>query len=182
MTSISTFNIPHTQWINHVSYRMWTESSAAWFGVMISLKKPECLLVKGWLHVQVHIHQSVSSVAQLCPTLRPHGLQHARLPCPSPTPRACSDSRPMSWWCHPTLSSSVVPFSSCLQSFPTSGSFPVSITLHHTDFKVSQICIQLNALLWKDGKVILLHIKKDIEEIYLLMGTYCRLVWKEGPC
>ena len=56
----------------------------------------------------------------------PHGLQHARLPCPSPTPGACSTSRPSSWWCHPTISSSVVPFSSCLQSFPASGSFPMS--------------------------------------------------------
>ena len=67
-----------------------------------------------------------SSVAQLCPTLRPHGLQHTRLPCPSPTPRACSNSCPSSWWCHPTISSSVIPFSSRLQSFPASGSFPVS--------------------------------------------------------
>ena len=59
-------------------------------------------------------------------SLRPHGLQHTRLPCPSLTPRACSDSCPSSWWCHPTISSSVIPFSSCLQSFPASGSFPVS--------------------------------------------------------
>ena len=59
-------------------------------------------------------------------SLRPHGLQHARLPCPSPTPRACSDSYPSSWWCHPTISSSLVPFSSYLQSFPAWGSFPVS--------------------------------------------------------
>ena len=51
-------------------------------------------------------------------SLQPHGLQHARLPCPSPTPRACSNSCPLSWWCHPTISSSVIPFSSCLQSFP----------------------------------------------------------------
>ena len=57
---------------------------------------------------------------------RPRGLQHARLPCPSPTPGACSNSCPLSQWCHPTISSSVVPFSSCLQSFPASGSFPVS--------------------------------------------------------
>ena len=49
-----------------------------------------------------------------------------RLPCPSPTPRACSNSCPSSQWCHPTISSSVVPFSSCLQSFPASGSFPMS--------------------------------------------------------
>ena len=59
-------------------------------------------------------------------TLRPHGLQHARLPCPLPTPGACSNSCPSSWWCHPTISSSVIPFSSCLQSFPASGSFPMS--------------------------------------------------------
>ena len=56
----------------------------------------------------------------------PHGLQHARPPCPSPNPRACSNSCPLSWWCHPTISSSIVPFSSCLQSFPASASFQMS--------------------------------------------------------
>ena len=55
-----------------------------------------------------------------------HGLQHTRLPCPSPTPRACSNSCPLSRWCHPTISSSVFPFSSCLQSYPASGSFSMS--------------------------------------------------------
>ena len=55
-----------------------------------------------------------------------HGLQHDRLPCLSPTPGVRSNSCPLSRWCHPTVSSSVVPFSSCLQSFPGSGSFPVS--------------------------------------------------------
>ena len=55
-----------------------------------------------------------------------HGLQHARLPCPSLTPGACSNSCPSSQWCHPTISSSVIPFSSCLQYFPASGSFPMS--------------------------------------------------------
>ena len=58
--------------------------------------------------------------------LWPHRLQHTRLPCPSPSPRACSNSCPLSRWCHPIISSSVVPFSSCLQSFPASGSFPIS--------------------------------------------------------
>ena len=67
-----------------------------------------------------------SPVTQLYLTLLPHGLQHARLPCPSPIPGACSNSCPSSWWCHPTISSSVIPFSSCLQSFLTSGSFPIS--------------------------------------------------------
>ena len=59
-------------------------------------------------------------------SLWPHGLQHSRLPCPSPTPRAHSNSCPSSRWCHPTISSSVIPFSSCLQSFPASGCFPMS--------------------------------------------------------
>ena len=58
--------------------------------------------------------------------LQPHGLQHARLPHPSPTPGAYSSSCPLSWWCHPTISSSIIPFSSRLQSFPASGSFPIS--------------------------------------------------------
>ena len=58
--------------------------------------------------------------------LRPHGLQHARPPCPSPTPGVHPNSCPLSWWCHPTISSSAVPFSSCPQSFPASGSFQMS--------------------------------------------------------
>ena len=66
------------------------------------------------------IHSVVSD------SLWPHGLQQTRLRYPSPTPRACSNSCPLSWWCHPTISSSVIPFSSCLRSFPASGSFPMS--------------------------------------------------------
>ena len=72
-------------------------------------------------HYGYTIHRSVSSVTQSC-----HGLQHARLSCPSPTPRACSNSCTLSQWCHPTISSSVVPFSSYIQSFPASGSFTMS--------------------------------------------------------
>jgi len=59
-------------------------------------------------------------------SLPPHGLQHARPSCPSPTPGVYSDSCLLNQWCHPTISSSVIPFSSCLQSFPASGSFPMS--------------------------------------------------------
>ena len=66
-----------------------------------------------------------SSFIQLCLILRSHGLQHCRVHCPSPAPRARSDSCPSSRWCCPTISSSVVPSSSCLQSFPASGSLPV---------------------------------------------------------
>ena len=67
------------------------------------------------------------SVAQSRLTLLwPHGLHHVRLPCPSPSPGVCSNSCPLSQWCHPIISSSAVPFSPCLQSFPASGSFSMS--------------------------------------------------------
>ena len=75
------------------------------------------------LNMQVQFSRLVMSNS-----LRPHGLQHARLPCLSPTPRAYSNSCPLCRWCHPTISSSVVPFSSCPQSFLASGSCPVSLS------------------------------------------------------
>ena len=76
------------------------------------------------LHLQfssVHFSHSVES-----DSLWPHESQHARPPCPSPTPRVHSNSCPSSWWCHPAISSSFIPFSSCPQSLPASGSFPLS--------------------------------------------------------
>ena len=85
------------------------------------------------LHWQVdslpvsHFRDSVQfSFSVVSDSLQSHGLQHPRLPCPSPTPGTYSSSCPSSRWCHQTISSSVVPFSSHLQSFPASGSFPVS--------------------------------------------------------
>ena len=75
-------------------------------------------------------HKVLSSVQLNCSimsnSLRPHEPQHARPPCPSPTPRVYSDSRPLSPWCHPAISSYVIPFSSCPQSLPASESFPMS--------------------------------------------------------
>ena len=77
-----------------------------------------------------HGHAQSSSVQFSCSvmsnSLWPHGLQHARPPCPSPTSGDCSNSCPSSRWCYPTISSSIVPFSSCLQSFLASWSFPMS--------------------------------------------------------
>ena len=75
---------------------------------------------ESWLSVQF------SSVTQLCPTLQPHGLQYSRPPCPSPTPGVHPNSCPLSWWCHPTISSSITPFSSHSQCFPASRSFQMS--------------------------------------------------------
>ena len=77
------------------------------------------------MHVIANKHFSVQ-FSYSADSLWPHGLQHARLSCPSPIPRAYSISCPSCWWCHPNISSSVVPFSSHLQSFPASGSFQMS--------------------------------------------------------
>ena len=74
----------------------------------------------------LYIHSVQFSRSVVSDSLQPHGLQHVQLPCPSPAPRAYSNSWPLSQWCHPTISSSVVPFSSHLQSFPTSGSFQMT--------------------------------------------------------
>ena len=73
-----------------------------------------------WVLLLSFSHQIVSD------SLRPHGLQHTRLPCPSPAPRVCSNSCPLSWWCHPTILTSVAPFSSCPRSLPASRSFQMS--------------------------------------------------------
>ena len=81
-------------------------------------------LAKRWREVIADISQFSHSVVS--DSLQPHEPQHARPSCPSPTLRVHSNSRPLSQWCHPTISSSVIPFSYCLQSFPASGSFPVS--------------------------------------------------------
>ena len=71
-------------------------------------------------------HSVQVSCSLMSNSLRHHELQHTRPPCPSPTPRVHSNPCPLSRWCHPTISSSVIPFSFCLQSFPASGSFPMS--------------------------------------------------------
>ena len=93
---------------------------AAEFMVFLSLGFP-------WILFYTISFSSVQfSRSVVSDSLRPHESQHTRPPCPSPTPGVHSDSRPSSRWCHPTISSSVVPFSSCLQSFPASGSFQMS--------------------------------------------------------
>ena len=94
--------------------------------LVFNFKKEEnpdtcCIMNETWQHSVSQFSYSV-----LSNSLQPHGLQHTRLPYPSPIPGACSNSCPSHQWCHPTISSSVIPFSSHLPSFPTSGSFPVN--------------------------------------------------------
>ena len=80
-------------------------------------------------------------------SLQPHGLQHIRLSCPSPPPGACWNLGPLSRWCHPTISSSIVPFSSWLQSFPASGSFLMS-WLFNQMAKVLELQLQHQSCQW----------------------------------
>ena len=97
----------------------WSHFSLLFFICSTSVIPSSMLLF--WMIQSVHFSRSVVS-----DSLWPHGLQHTRLPCPSPILRTCSNSCLSSWWCHPTVSSSAVPFSSCLQSFPASESFLMS--------------------------------------------------------
>ena len=87
---------------------------------------PESMQSPDNLRISVYTYTLSFSCSVVSDSLQSHGLQHTRLPCPSLSPRGCSNSCPLNWWCYPTISSSVIPFSSCLQSFPASGSFPLS--------------------------------------------------------
>ena len=105
-------------------------------------------------------------------SLWPHGLQHTRLPCPLPTPGAYSNSCRLSWWCHPTISSSVIPFSSCLQSFPASGSFQMS-----QFFTSGGQCIGVSA----SASVLQMNIGQDSQKGHILRNRKLTLqpLWRE---
>ena len=103
---------------NH-SFKSAATGCKAWYAVAPAFPGAHSRAVLGASSVQFS-HSVVSN------SLQPHGLQHGRTPCPSPAPRVYSNSFPSSWWYPPTILSSVIPFSSCLQSFPVSGSFPMN--------------------------------------------------------
>ena len=109
--------------------KQWKQWETIFLGSKITADGDCSHEIKRCLHVGRKAMTSLlrfSSVTQLCPTLQPHELQHARPPCPSPTPGVHSDSHPSSPWCHLAISSSVIPFSSCPPSLPASESFPMS--------------------------------------------------------
>ena len=106
--------------LNHIPDTLMHHSEFWWSFIGAVIMLPVAAAVSSMAPNTVQFSCTVMS-----DSLQPHGMQHARLPWPSPTPGAYSNSPPSSQWCHPTISSSVVPFS-CLQSFPTSGSFQMS--------------------------------------------------------
>ena len=118
-----------------------------------------------WLWVSLFVCLSVSSVTS--DSLQPHGLQHARLPCPSPTPGAYSNSCPSSQWFHPTISSSVAPFSSCLQCFSASRSFPMN------QFFTSIFQLQHPSFQWHPG---LISFRMDWFDLLSVQGTFKSLL------
>ena len=121
-TALHTTLLPNNKWIND------NKSPLCKHNLKVSINKSCTCSTNHCSGGLMYIcHRSVQfSCSVVSTSFRPHGLQHARLPCPSPTPGACLNSCPLSRWCHPTISSSVVPFSFCLWSFPASVSFLVS--------------------------------------------------------
>ena len=125
--SVLLWMFPHLRWLGGITdsmdmslSKLWemVKEREAWRAAVMGLQSQTRL--RDWTELLLFNHSIISN------SLWSHGLQHTRLPCPSPSPRACSDSCPLSQWCHPTISSSIICFSSCPQSFPASGSFPVS--------------------------------------------------------
>ena len=116
-TSLSILPLPWPSWYPRTlySYRNNRENYLRWGCIVSFMDKMH------FSFVSAQLSRSVMS-----DSFRPHGLQYTRPPCPSPTPGAYRNSCPFSRWCHPTISSSIIPFSSCSQSFPASGSFQIS--------------------------------------------------------
>ena len=126
-------------------------------------KKPLCKLVS------VQFSHSVLSYS-----LRPHGLQYVRVPCPPPTPRAYSNSCPLSHWCHPTILSSAIPFSSCFQSFLASGFFPVSQFFASGGQNIDHFRFSISPSNEYSG---LISFRIDWFEVLVVRGTLMTWIW-----
>ena len=130
------------QWTSTFQLRNWLSGRQFFFqsGVVDAFRMIQAHYIPCALSVQ--FSRSVVSNS-----LQPHGLQHARLPCPSPTPGACSNSCPLRQWCHPTISSSVKPFSSCLWFFQHQGLFKW-VSSSHQMAKVLEFQLQHQSYQW----------------------------------
>ena len=113
-------------YLNDNLAKIWTLSSVCKFIIFQNSSFPHLCASHIVLSQKIIFSSLQLSCSVVSDSLWPHGLQHTSPTCPSPTPGACSNSCPSSWWCHPTFSSSIVPFSSCLQSFPASRAFLTS--------------------------------------------------------
>ena len=123
----------------------WTGARVRILTFLQKEKKKKDKVEREWVKLSPYSVQFSCSVVS--DSLQCQGLQYARLPCPSPTPRGYSNSRPSRRWCHPTISSSVIPFSSCLQSFPASRSFPMS-QFFTSGWKILEFQLQHQSFQW----------------------------------
>ena len=129
MDGSTLFALPFTCWWAFSLFLTWAlkNTAAVNIGVQVCIWTPLLNSLDVYLGVELPKHMIIQfSHSVMSNSLCPHGLQYTRLPYPLPTPGACSNSCLSSWWCHPAISSSVVPFSSCPQSLPASESFPMS--------------------------------------------------------
>ena len=129
MNGSTLFALSFTCWWTFSLFLTWTlkNTAAVSIGVQVYIWPPLLNSLVVYLGVELPKHRIIQfSHSVMSDSLWPHEVQHTRLPYPSRTPGAFSNLCPSSWWCHPTISSSVIPFCSCLQSFPASGSFPKS--------------------------------------------------------
>ena len=115
-------------------------------------------------------------------SLWPHGLQHARLPCPSPTLGACSNSCPSNRWCHPAISSPIIPFSSCLQSFPASGSFSNESVLcirwpKYWSFRISPSNAYSGLILFRIDWFALLAVQRTLKSLLQYHSSKVLILW-----
>ena len=163
LTACCTTDASKVEWVNEVGYRVLPHLPCSpnlsptdyhFFKHLDNILQGKCFhnqqdaenafheFVKSW-NMDFSVQFSSWVVSD---SVRPHGLQHTRLPCPLPTPRAHSNLCPLSWWCHPIISSSAIPFSSCLQLFPASGSFPMSSS--HQVAKILEFQLQRHSFQW----------------------------------
>ena len=126
-----------------------------------------------YVHESVSVSSALFSRSVVSDSLQPHALQHARLPCPSPTPRVYSNSCPLSWWCHPTISSSAIPFSFHLQSSPASGSFSNESVLHIRWPKYWSFSFSISPSNEYSG---LISLRMDCLDLLVVQGTFKSLL------
>ena len=131
-----------------------------------------------WLFVSAFQISQFSQSSVVSGSLWPHELQqHTRIPCPSPTPRVCSNLCPLSQWCYPTISSSVTHFSSCLQSFPASGSFPVSQLLKVWGFSISPSNEYSGLIFFRTDSFDLLAVQRTLKSLLQHHGSRASILW-----
>ena len=146
LDSIDCWNINNLRNADDTILRAETEEELKSFLMNVKKESEKAGLKLNIQKTKIMASCPISSVQFSCSvmsnSLRPHELQHTRLPCPSPTPRVHPNPCPSSQWCHPTISSFVVPFSSCLQSFPVSGIFPMSQVAKVLEFQLQHQSFQ----------------------------------------